>query len=157
MAAAGQTYLGNIVSVVSPDDSVIEPARFSDVIAVAGCSTNGQPWDESHRGPNVDITAPDDAIWVADFTGDGVNDGEAMRPVLHAASGTSFATAIVAGAAAAWVAHWGGRKRLKEEHYGDTPLAWVFRELLQRTAGPVSGAAWDTEGSGPGCSTSSGC
>lgn len=90
VAAAGQTYLGNLVSVLSPDDSVIEPARFSDVIAVAGCSTNGQPWDESHRGPNVDITAPADAIWVTDFTGDGVNDGDPMRTVLRAKSGTSL-------------------------------------------------------------------
>jgi len=143
VAAAGQTYLANVVSVLDPDDSVIEPARFADVIAVAGCSTNGRPWAESHRGPNVDITAPADAVWVADFA------GEVPRPVLKAASGTSFATAIVAGAAAAWVAHWGGRAKLKET-YENTPLAWAFREVLQRSARTVDGSAWDTTRFGPG-------
>lgn len=143
VAATGQTYLANVVSVLDRDDSVIEPARFADVIAVAGCSTNGQPWAESHRGPNVDITAPADAVWVADFAGD------APRPVVKAGSGTSFATAIVAGAAAAWVAHWGGRAKLKET-YKSTPLAWAFREVLQRSARRTDGTAWDSARFGPG-------
>ena len=143
VAAAGQTYGGNPLSALSPGDSVVEPARFSDVIAVAGCSTNGRPWAESLRGPNVDITAPSDAVWVADFVGD------VPRPVLRAGSGTSFGTAIVAGAAAAWVAHWGGRAALRRR-YRDTPVAWVFREVLQRSARSVDGAPWDTARFGAG-------
>lgn len=149
VAAAGQTYAGNVLSVLSPDDSVIEPARFPGVIAVAGCSTDGLPWSESHRGPNVDITAPGDAVWVADFDERGGRAGAPMPPVVRASSGTSFATAIVAAAAAAWVAHWGGRERLKQD-YPRTPLGHVFREVLQRTAGPVSGQVWDVENFGPG-------
>ena len=143
VAAAGQTYAGNPLSALSPDDSVVEPARFSDVIAVAGCSTNGRPWAESLRGPNVDITAPSDAVWVADFAGD------VPRPVLRAGSGTSFGTAIVAGAAAAWLAHWGGREALRAQYPG-TPLAWVFRDVLQRSARSVDGTPWDTTRFGAG-------
>ena len=150
VAAAGQTYLNNMLSVLSDEDSVIEPARFQHVIAVAGCSVDGRPWDESHRGPNVDITAPSDAIWVAEFDKKRIDEGTGdRRPILQCASGTSFATAIMAGAAALWVAHWGGKQQLKQ-HYPDTPLAWVFREILQRTARPVFDGEWDSSKYGPG-------
>jgi hypothetical protein len=150
VAAAGQTYLGNVASVLSPEDSVIEPARFQNVIAVAGCSVDGRPWDESHRGPNVDITAPCDAVWVAEFDAAAVDEATGQRrTILQAASGTSFAAAITAGAAALWVAHWGGKAALKQR-YPRTPLAWVFREILQRTARPVFAGPWDATLFGPG-------
>jgi hypothetical protein len=150
VAAAGQTYFNNVLSTLSGEDSVIEPARFQHVIAVAGCAVDGRPWDESHRGPNVDITAPADAIWVAEFDKERVDEGTGdRRTILECASGTSFATAIMAGAAALWVAHWGGRQQLKQR-YPDTPLAWVFREVLQRTAKPVFDGNWDSGKYGPG-------
>lgn len=149
VAAAGQTYVGNPLSHVDTNDTVIEPARFRDVIAAAGCSTNGERWAESLRGPNVDITAPCDAVWVADFDPNRSDrDGKAL-PVLVPASGTSFAAAIVAGAAAVWVAHWGGRAELKKS-YPDKPLAWVFREMLQRSAARIPGQPWDEVRFGPG-------
>jgi hypothetical protein len=150
VAAAGQTYFNNILSVLSAEDSVIEPARFQHVIAVAGCSVDGRPWDESHRGPNVDITAPCDGVWVAEFDKERIDEGSGdRRTILQAASGTSFAAAIMAGAAALWVAHWGGKQKLKER-YPATPLAWVFREILQRTARPVFNGPWDASKFGPG-------
>jgi hypothetical protein len=150
VAAAGQTYLGNFLSVLSAEDSVVEPACFQNVIAVAGCSVDGRPWDESHRGPNVDITAPCDAIWVADFDRERVEGDSGNRlPILQAASGTSFAAAIMAGAAALWLAHWGGKANLKER-YPNIPLSWVFREMLQRTARPVFDGPWDAGKYGPG-------
>lgn len=148
VAAAGQTYAWNIISRLS-DDSVVEPARFRDVIAVAGSTPDGRAWDESHRGENVDITAPSDAVWVAEFSGSESNDDGERLPILVPGSGTSFGTAVTAGAAALWVAHWGGRARLKET-YPDTPLAWVFREVLQRTAHAVTDDPWDTSSFGPG-------
>lgn len=147
VAAAGQTY--NLANLLDPADSVIEPASFRDVIAVAGCSTNGERWAESHRGPNVDITAPCDAVWVADFDPDRRDATGNDLPVVLPASGTSFAAAIVAGAAAMWVAHWGGRAELKIS-YPDKPLAWVFRELLQRTAQRIPNQPWDAVHFGPG-------
>lgn len=70
VAAAGQTYFGPIVTAIlgaGTDDSVILPAAYSNVLAVAGCSQDGFPWDESLRGSNVDITAPADAMWVAEY------------------------------------------------------------------------------------------
>ncbi|WP_236008004.1 S8 family serine peptidase [Nakamurella leprariae] len=149
VAAAGQTYLDNILSWLSPEDSVVEPARFQDVVAVAGCSTDGSPWAESHRGPNVDITAPGDAVWVAGFDPARVDADGTCVPVVRAASGTSYSAAIVAGAAAVWLAHWGGRRRLTQRYPG-VPLAWVFREALQRSATPHPDASWDAVDFGPG-------
>jgi subtilisin family serine protease len=149
VAAAGQTFFNNILSGLSPEDSVIEPARYRDVIACAGCCPDGRPWDESHRGPNVDITAPADAIWVADFDAERIEASGNRRTILRAASGTSFAASITAGAAALWVAHWGGKARLKQT-YPNIPLAWAFREILQRTARTINAEPWDTGRFGPG-------
>ena len=117
VAAVGQTYLNNAVSAIADGlnavglgggDSVVLPAAYSNVIAVAGCSPSGDPWSETHRGPNVDITAPADAIWIADFKSKDSRSGNATRAeTLECASGTSFAAPHVAGAAALWLAHHG--------------------------------------------------
>jgi subtilisin family serine protease len=143
-AAAGQTYLANAVSVVAgglaavglgADDSVVLPAAYANVIAVAGCSPSGAPWSESHRGPNVDITAPADAVWFADYKPKDDRSAQATRAeTLECASGTSFAAPQVASAAALWLAHHGRPTLMKRYHDEGVPLAWVFRQLLQQTA-----------------------
>ena len=87
VAAAGQTYLANVVSVLDPDDSVIEPARFADVIAVAGCSD-----ERATEGPRATAdptsTSPPGRRGVGpDFAGEvpragarGLHPGRASRP-----------------------------------------------------------------------------
>lgn len=142
VAAAGQSY--GAVNAVSPDDTVIEPAALPNVIAVAASTSRRLPWDDSHYGANVDITAPGHGVWHADFTGDGPNRGD---PELRVGEGTSFSTALTAGAAALWVAHW-GRDFLRRQ-YPDVPLANVFREVLRRSANNQS-RSWDTRNFGPG-------
>lgn len=149
VAAAGQTYTGPALNRFvdwaafgNGGDTVILPAAYSNVIAVAGCSQDGFPWDESLRGRNIDITAPADAMWVADYAA-----GPLRTPVLTAAAGTSFAAAFVAGAAALWLGHW-GRTHLVSKYDG-VPLAWVFRHQLQRTA-RARHAGWDSTLYGPG-------
>ncbi|MBK6761705.1 MAG: S8/S53 family peptidase [Ignavibacteria bacterium] len=106
-AAVGQTYLNNAVSAIADGlnvvgvgggDSVVLPAAYSNVIAVAGCSPSGEPWSETHRGPNVDITAPADAIWIADYKSKDSRSGNATRgETLECASGTSLC-----GTACSW-------------------------------------------------------
>ncbi len=116
VAAAGQTYtmagLNNISQAAAGlglpvGDTVLLPAAYANVIAVAGCSPDGRPWDESLRGPNVDITAPADGLWVADFDKKKVDPDGNRAPLLESGSGTSFAAAFMAGVAALWLAHWG--------------------------------------------------
>lgn len=160
VAAAGQTYMANALSVaaqaaaatgLAADDSVILPAAYTNVIAVAGCAPNGAPWSESHRGPNVDITAPADAVWVAEFAPkDDARPHSDRGPMLECASGTSFAASFMAGVAALWLAHWGRDDLLERYRSAGVPLAWVFRHQLQRTADAAHAGEWDDVNYGPG-------
>jgi hypothetical protein len=129
---------------------VVLPAAYSNVIAVAGCGPDGRPWIESLRGPNVDITAPADAVWVAELDPrDGNSVSTARRTeTLESASGTSFAAAFMAGVAALWLAHHDRVALLAR--YPGVPLAWVFRHQLQRTADAAFASDWDTQRFGPG-------
>jgi len=149
VAAAGQTLADfNVVNILSPEDSVVEPASYRDVIAVAGSTHNRRPWSASHSGANADITAPARNVWGADF-----HEHTGVE-VVRAGSGTSFSAALTAGAAALWVTYW-GRQHLRRA-YPNTKLAWVFRDVLRRTADHAQGRAhrlggdWDTARYGAG-------
>ena len=157
VAAAGQTYAMSDFNNLSQaaagmgipvGDTVVLLAAYANVIAVAGCSPDGRPWDESLRGPNVDITAPADAMWVADFDSKQSNNNGDRLPLIEAGSGTSFAAAFMAGVAALWLAHWGRAQLL--QRYPGTPLAWVFRHQLQLTANAAHANDWDKVNYGPG-------
>ena len=157
VAAAGQTYtmegFNNIGQAaaglgIPVGDTVTLPAAYANVIAVGGCSPDGRPWDESLRGPNVDITAPADGLWVADFDSKKVDQNGNRLPLVEAASGTSFAAAFMAGVAALWLAHWGRNQLLVQ--YRGIPLAWVFRHQLHRTANAAHANGWDRTNYGPG-------
>jgi hypothetical protein len=139
VAAAGQSY--GAINILSPDDTVVEPAALPGVIAVAGSTPRSKPWKDSHYGPNVDITAPAYGVWHGSFDEGGSDD-----EVIRAGAGTSFSTALTAGTAALWVAHW-GRNNLRDR-YPNTPLAHVFRQVLQQSAIRPNG--WDTQRFGPG-------
>jgi hypothetical protein len=118
VAAAGQT-------VNAGTNSVIEPANFTNVIAVAGSTPAAAPWDGSCHGPKVAVSAPARGVWFPNFFLDGTVG-------IYWGEGTSFSAAQVAAVAALWLAHW-GRKNLIDR-YGNVPLAHVFRQLLRRTA-----------------------
>jgi subtilisin family serine protease len=160
VAAAGQTYAANFVSGAADaaatvglvaDDSVVLPAAYTNVIAVAGCAPDGAPWIESHYGPNVDITAPADAIWIADFDPkDDRSDDATRRERLNCASGTSFAASFTAGVAALWLAHWGRQNLIDRYGPSEISLAWVFRHQLQMTATAAHTDDWDDGRYGPG-------
>ena len=110
---------GNVVS------RAVYPARCRTAIAVAG-STYGQwPWSGSAGGEVVEVAAPAHGVWTAAVVS-GV-------PCIEASSGTSFATALVAGMAATWV----GEKRRR----GDLPSDPVeaFRQKLRTSARPWKG------------------
>jgi hypothetical protein len=90
----------------------------------------------------VAISAPGDGVWTAKTR------GSASRPSydVRQGSGTSFAVAHVAGAAALWLA-FHGRDALVRR-FGKPALQGVFRGLVQKTARRPTG--WDTGEFGAG-------
>jgi hypothetical protein len=124
---------GNIV------ESVVAPARNPRTIAVAGTTPGGVPWSKSSHGPQVDISAPCDPIRRATVSRTGkfsIGNGD----------GTSFATQLVGGAAALWLARHG---QAIDQAY---PEPWqrvaAFLKLLTATARVP--AEWDPRQYGAG-------
>jgi type VII secretion-associated serine protease mycosin len=82
------------------NEGVLSPARIPGVIAVSGIGTNGKLWKDSVTGDQVAIAAPAEHILSTD-TNNKFKDGKPVDSTgYQIASGTSSATALVAGAAA---------------------------------------------------------
>jgi endonuclease G len=71
------------------------PAKCPTAIAIAGSTFTEEPWSGSAGSSEVVVAAPAEGVWTASIT--------AGIPCIDASSGTSFATALVAGMAAEWV------------------------------------------------------
>ncbi|MBN8227010.1 S8 family serine peptidase [Corallococcus macrosporus] len=122
IAAAGN-YTGPIV---------VWPGAYDEVVTMAACNASSEPWAHSAWGRAVDATGPGENVWTAQ-PGDQVAQS----------SGTSHATATVAGIAALWLSHH-GRDRLLSLYQGGPTLAQVFRHVLRATCErwAQSEAAW---------------
>ena len=118
---------------------VVYPARLDEVIAAAACNCSRSTWSDSASGATVDITAPGESVWRAL--------AEPHNFDLGRSSGTSFSTAIVAGAAALWLAHHGRDNLISQ--YGPAGVVSVFKELLM-TRGFDRPAGWNTANFGVG-------
>jgi thermitase len=121
---------------------VCYPAKYDDVLAVAGSNARDLLWSGSALGSAVDITAPGESVWRGHARLD--RDGNPSYSVARGA-GTSYATALTAGICALWQ-HYHGRQNLMNQYGG--ALASVFRALVQSTARPVPG--WPAGRAGPG-------
>jgi|GEM_PF-2622477 len=119
VAAAGQPQ-GNPLP-----HAVVAPAAYPEVIAVGG-SIGPVPWEGCFSGPEVDICAPAVEVRAARFLSTG-------EPRNFNGTGTSFATAIVAGCAALWLQRFGGRQAVADAVPG-VPVQQVFRHQLKETA-----------------------
>lgn len=122
---------------------VVYPARYPTVLAVAGTNIDDEPWRGSSRGPAVDISAPAELVWRAEKPSltspvDGVSGGQ----------GTSFAVALVAGAAALWLAHHGRDAVIAEARSRGVSVQALFRSALQASARVP--ANWDGDEMGSG-------
>ena len=76
--------------------TVVWPARFHSVIAVAAGNVRCQPWKHSSNGSAVAIMAPGESVWRATLN-------EQHDHINGMGKGTTFATGHVAGAAALWL------------------------------------------------------
>jgi hypothetical protein len=103
---------------------VVWPARFDEVICCGAINVQGTNWIWSNggRGDHVTVMAPGEDVWV-------------LRPqslteiIVGPGSGTSFATACVAGAMATWLAFHGRNKLI--DKYGPAGLPRVAKHVLR--------------------------
>lgn len=109
---------------------VVWPARYPEVIGVAGCNVMRRRWSGSCRGPSVDISAPAENVWRAFVDSN-------QQPDVGISDGTSYAVASVAGVAALWLAHW-GRDYLLDRYRSVCTLTDVLRTVLARAADPFA-------------------
>ncbi len=120
---------------------VIFPALLDNVIAVAASNAETRPWSGSASGAAVDITAPGESVWRAyTFKKKGAVHFDTQR-----SSGTSYATATIAGVCALWLQRHG--VAALRTRYGGR-LASVFAELVKAHCRTVPG--WNTQRYGPG-------
>lgn len=120
---------------------VTYPGWDSNCVAVAGSTFADVAWTTSCRGPSVAVSAPAAWVYIA-WRGKPSDQADLVGP----SSGTSYATAEVAGLAALWLAHH-GRDALIEQ-VGRGNLASTFKQLLRETARRPAG--WDTANFGEG-------
>jgi hypothetical protein len=124
---------------------VVEPASSPEVIACGGVGidpANGtvHPWTGTSEGLDVDISAPAENVWIADW----INGIALVKP----GQGTSFAAPHVAAAAAIWLDHHGRGTLLAQYGESNARLCDVFREVARRSALVPPG--WDTSQNGAG-------
>ena len=120
---------------------VVYPAKFDQVIAVAASNCTRDVWNQSARGRSVDIAAPGESVWRAKSSKRAATAFSSAR-----SNGTSYSTAIVAGACALWLAYH-GRASLQAK-YGKENLSAAFRYVLRKTA--ARPGDWPTDRYGRG-------
>ena len=121
------------------------PGRDSNAICVAGCKADHTPMPSGFLGSEVDVTAPAFDLWVAAskrlFAGYEVYE-------VYQSWGTSYATAITAGACALWQAYHGREWLLDPANCGPELIFKLFKEILKRSTHKPPG--WDSTKRGVG-------
>ncbi len=145
-AAIGRAIADGIIVMAAAGncvDVVVWPARYEEVIAVAGYNIMDQPWKGSCSGEAVDITAPGEFVPRANRAPQ--NDGSTTD--VRGGQGTSFAVALTAGVAALWLGHFGVASIKNALKHGET-VQDRFIALLKQTSWQPAG--FDTENFGAG-------
>lgn len=102
------------------------PANYKESIAVAASNSADKPWFWTSGGPAVDISAPGEDVWKAEPDG--------KRVAFSPGSGTSYATATLAGVAALWLAFYDKHRLVALANSRSQELQEVFREEIRSTA-----------------------
>ena len=126
IAASGSHAFGRLRSII------VFPAKFKETIATAASNVNDLPWERTHYGEEIDISAPGFDIYVPSSR----RRWYGILPDKYTykwSEGTSFATPITATAAALWIAHH-GEKRLNEKYPEPWQRIESFRKVLKDSA-----------------------
>jgi serine protease len=124
---------------------VVYPAWDPNVIALAGIDHNDKPWKGTSRGPKIDAAAPAENVFVARRT---PTDGGVGT--VTPSQGTSYATALTAGVAALWIAHFTRNAIRAEAARRGVTVHHLFRSALRKTARPPKSGTWDSTKFGAG-------
>ena len=116
------------------------PANYRESIAVAASNSSDKPWFWTSGGPAVDISAPGEDVWKAD--------PDSKQVAFSPGSGTSYATATLAGVAALWLAFYDKRRLVGIANSKSQELQDLFREEIKFTAKKPVG--WNTRLFGAG-------
>jgi len=112
----------------------VYPAKFSETIAAAASTVDGEPWEWTHAGVVVDICAPGYQIYKPSVSRPYWLFGRPQY-IYGYSEGSTFSTPITAAAAALWLAHHGEEKL--NQYY---PEPWqrveAFRYVLKTSATP---------------------
>lgn len=108
-------------------DRTTYPGRWHETIGVAASTFERTTWKGSCRGNSVDISAPGDSVWRADYTSNSWLSG---RPTTRRSAGTSFSTALVAGIAALWKSY----RATELAQVDQRKVYLIFKQLLRSTA-----------------------
>lgn len=123
---------GNCVGIV------VWPARYPEAIAAGGVGPEGKPWKGSSRGSQVTVSAPAEFVWRAERA-----KPTADPALVSPSQGTSYATALIAGAAAVWLSRHGRDTVIAEAHKRGVTVARLYAAALKQTA--YAPDEWDTE------------
>ena len=131
---------------------VVWPAAYKEVIAVASSNADGKVSQSSSSGSQIDIAAPGESIWCANFEKDKNNqwklDSKA-EGFVGRASGTSFAVAFTAGVAALWLSYWSKHYKDKDNLHklcgGKENIPLIFKQILDQadTVPTPDGYTWN--------------
>lgn len=108
---------------------VVWPAQYDDVIAVGGTNIDDRKWKGSSSGGAVAISAPAELVWRAERKSAADPPG-----LVSGGQGTSFATALTAGVAALWLAHFGRAAVRAQARSRNVNVQELFRAALRQTA-----------------------
>ncbi|MFP5245590.1 MAG: S8 family peptidase, partial [Thermoanaerobaculia bacterium] len=118
---------------------VVYPARYPEVLCVAATNVDRVRWSRSAQGRPVAVCAPGENVHRATF--------ENGQATVSPSSGTSYATAVVAGIAALWLSKHGRENLIRD--YGAGNVSKLFRWVVMNR-GVRRDDSWDTRNLGAG-------
>ncbi|MBF0315420.1 MAG: S8/S53 family peptidase [Oligoflexia bacterium] len=117
---------GNYIPETFFHKGVVWPARYNETIAATATNVYNNPWAGSSRGKSVDVAAPGESVWRAQTT---YADGREYAYGSARSSGTSYATAIIAGVIANWSAFHSESKLKEYDPYRIDLFRYILKKL----------------------------
>ncbi|MDZ4869834.1 MAG: S8/S53 family peptidase [Alphaproteobacteria bacterium] len=144
MVAAYQRGMIVVAAAGNVTSEVTFPGSHPCTITAGGVNLDRSPWAGGSRGIMVDVCAPANGIFRAETVSVDIKEKYGYG---KQGDGTSYATTLVAGAAALWLARW-SLAHLERTYPEPWMIVEAFRWCARASAFPPAG--WDTNKFGAG-------